>query len=115
MLGLAGVCIVCVTQILTLSALDVCLRLALGSFSLGLPVLTTAGLMQEGLLAHSSISSPAYWIAGFALLTGSVLAVIGLACIFWHFHWMFGVLFLISSALSFTAMLRLHASLGAKE
>jgi hypothetical protein len=115
MLGLAGVCVVCVTQILTLSKLDLCLELALGSFSLGLPVLTTAGLMQEGLLERSSITSPAFSIAGGTLLVGSLFAVSGLTFLFWHFHWVFGSLFLVSSSSCVIAMLRLHANLDLKE
>ncbi|HEV2842588.1 MAG TPA: hypothetical protein VGW39_14795 [Chthoniobacterales bacterium] len=112
LLGVAGVCVVCVTQILTLPALDLCLKLALGGFSLGLPLLTGAGLMQEGLLEHPSITERAYWIAGIAMLTGYLCAVWGLLFLFWHFHWLFGLLFLVGSSVSFVAMFRLQALLG---
>lgn len=108
MLGLAGVCIVCVSQILTLPKLDVCLQLSLGGFSLGLPVLTSAGLMQEALLDHPTVSSPAYWIAGSLLLLGPLCAMFGLASLLWHFGCVFAVIFLAGSAVGFAAILRLH-------
>jgi hypothetical protein len=111
MLGLAGVCVVCVTQILTLPTLDQCLKLALGGFALGLPSLTAAGMMHEGLLGYSSVTWPAVWISSVTTLLGCLGVIWGLTLVFWHFHWFFGALFLLVSVSSLAAMFRFHAHL----
>jgi hypothetical protein len=100
MLGLAGVCVICVTQILTLSARDWSLTLALGAFSIALPALTGTGVMAEELTKESFVEMRSSFILVGVMKVGMIGAFLGLSCVFWHFHWIFGVLFVISSAVT---------------
>lgn len=100
MLGLAGVCVICVTQILTLAVLDLPVKLGLGGFAIALPLLTVAGMMHEGLLDHSLVDSRSQLILAGVAMLGCIGALWGLTFVFWHFHWVFGVLFLASSSAS---------------
>ena len=105
MLGLAGVCLICVTQILTLSTRDFPLVLALGSFSIALPALTAAGIMFEELIDESFVDLQSNLIATVAGILGFIGVFLGLVSVFWHFHWVIGVLFLVSSSASLVGTL----------
>lgn len=112
MLGLAGVCVICVSQILTLLTFDLALRISLGCFSVAVPLLTTVGLMNERLLDYSSYDDRCEKIVFIPMGIGGFLALIGLTSVFCHFHWLFGLLFIAATIVGVVAMFKLDGMLG---
>lgn len=113
MLGLGGVCFIATTQILTLPRLDNCLRTALVCFSVAIPFLITAAANYESFLGKSRFTFRCELISVFFMLFGDLLGFIGLAAIFWHFHWLAGLLFLIASAIGLSGTVLVHYDLEA--
>src|SRR5438552_8653382 len=95
-LGFAGVGIICVTQMLALQQLDSSLKFAVLCFCFAIPLLCASGLMHEAFLEHDKIEEEWHRLALAPGAIGCLIGVFSVAGIFWHFSWIYGILFLIA-------------------
>ena len=94
--ALAGICTVALIQILGLTDRDIPINIALYCFAIAIPMLSTSvyALVIES--AYKSTVMPWYIDAMFGV--GIVGALVGTACLFWHFSWVIATTFLICGA-----------------
>jgi hypothetical protein len=85
--------------------LDNCLRTALVAFAVAIPFLITAAANYESFLGKSLFTLRCELISVFLMLFGDLLGFIGVAAVFWHFHWLVGLSFLVASTIGIGGML----------
>jgi hypothetical protein len=91
--ALVGVGVLAVFQLLTLNQLDTPLKLALYSFAISIPLLSTylAVLTSATPAIYNSMTSK--WSYGLAAFGGGLTGLVGFTAVFWHFSAKLGVLF----------------------
>ena len=115
MFGLAGIGLVAVTQIATRDIVDRPLFVSLICLSVAVPQLTAAGLMFEHVTKSDEEHIGLVGILVLPMAVGVTLTIIGLAAIFWHFHWSLALAFLASSIAGAICLLRFEFPPGKKE
>ena len=98
--SIAAAGFVAVTQIVTRDNLSGSLKLAVLFFSVSIPTLGIFSFIEE---PHDKSS----WYA-IAFTSLNSLALVGLTALFWHFGWIYCLLFLGSSAASLFLYVRAH-------
>jgi len=94
--GTLGVGVVTVIQLLQLDSLDVPLWVSLVCFATSLPILSMSIFILSMELEHTRMPTKplGVLVSGWA---GPIISFIGIAAIFWHFHYLAGVLFIVIS------------------
>jgi hypothetical protein len=100
---LAGASFVATTQIVTKTDVVGMLFIAVCCFSISLPFLVACFFRPPSSWTPSpdkAASTPLNWrYAGafMAFIISIAICLIGIMCIFWNFHWILGILFLLST------------------
>jgi hypothetical protein len=96
--SLLGIGVVSTLQMIGQPVLDTPLLVALTCFAISIPLLTCILITDAQAFRYRHMVYPLY--VNILLLLACFLSCIGLCGIFWHFNWLIGATFLLSTALS---------------
>jgi hypothetical protein len=114
-LGLLGMSVIAVLQLITCDNMDNSLIVAAVAFSLAVPFLTVDAIIvhMEAVLKKTLAKDPPIQI--FTQFGGVLASVVGLNAIFWHFDWRIGVLFLLCCLLAIVEFVIIYGLLTGPE
>jgi hypothetical protein len=93
--ALAGVAVIAIVQLASVSSLSTSLLIAVLCFSISLPFLTATLFIIAHLDDRPSMSATSYYAT--LAFAGHGLSLTGIAALFFHFHYAAGVMFIITS------------------
>jgi hypothetical protein len=100
--GAAGASFVAITQVATRDSINVVQSVAIGCFSITLPIFTVAALSRP--LREVELRSCWSKIIFLLLVVGGFAFVLGIASILWSFGWCYVIVFVLSTSVFFYAV-----------